>query len=245
MADAPAIRAIYSAIVAEGSCLLTRTGPSFGASDQDMLDAFDGITLAIDGDGLVTGYASWNRGEKWGPDGVLTVSEIHANDAASAEALLAVIGSFDAVTPTLTFRTSGNDVIQWLIPGAGWSIIDVRQYMLRVVDLAGAVAQRGWPEGLTGTVDFTVDDPVCPWNSGRHRLVLDGGDARLEPGPDPDLEPGTERDLRPGTDPDLRPGTDPATCDLARTRTHDPAQTRICNRAPTRAWKSARGAWPS
>jgi predicted acetyltransferase len=33
-----------------------------------------------------------------------------------------------------------------------------------------------------------VDDPVCPWNSGRHRLVLDGGHGRLEPGTDTDLE---------------------------------------------------------
>ncbi len=160
-----------------------------------MLDAFDGITLAIDGDGLVTGYASWNRGEKWGPDGVLTVSEIHANDAASAEALLAVIGSFDAVTPTLRFRTSGNDPLQWLIPGAGWSIVDVRQYLLRVVDLPGAVAQRGWPAGLTATVDFSVHDPVCPWNSGRHRLVLDGGHARLEPGTATARQPATGTDL--------------------------------------------------
>ena len=30
--------------------------------------------------------------------------------------------------------------------------------MLRVVDLAGAVAQRGWPPGLTATVDFTTSN---------------------------------------------------------------------------------------
>jgi predicted acetyltransferase len=180
--DGPAIRAIYARVVQEGSCLLTRTGPSFDADDQEMIDSFDGITLAVDADGSASGYVSWNRGEKWGPEGVLAVSELHAKDAASTEALLAVIGSFDAVTPTLTFRTSGTNPIHWLIPGAGWSITDVKQYMLRVVDLAGAVEQRGWPRGLTGTVDFAVVDPDCPWNSGSHRLVLDGGTARLEPG---------------------------------------------------------------
>ena len=190
VADVPLIRAVYAAVVAEGSCLLTRTGPSFGGSDQDLLDSFDGITLALDANGLVSGYASWNRGEKWGPEGVLAVSEIHANDAASAEGLLAVIGSFDAVAPKLTFRTSGNDPIHWLIPGAGWATTDVRQYMLRVVDLAGAVAQRGWPPEVTATVDFTVADPVCPWNSGSHRLVLNDGSGRLEPGSSTRPEPG-------------------------------------------------------
>ena len=54
--------------------------------------------------------------------------------------------------------------------------------MLRVVDARGAVAARGWPPHLSGSVDVALDDDVCPWNSGAHRLVLDGGSGRLEPG---------------------------------------------------------------
>jgi hypothetical protein len=95
-------------------------------------------------------------------------------------ALLALAGSFGAVTPMVRLRTSGSDPIHWVIPVGrspmsgstccGWSICP------------GAVAQRGWPRGLSGTVELTVDDPVCPWNSGRHRLVIAGGDGRLEAG---------------------------------------------------------------
>ena len=51
--------------------------------------------------------------------------------------------------------------------------------MLRIVDLAGAVEARGWPAGLAGEVMLDVDDPICPWNSGRHLLVVDHGSGRL------------------------------------------------------------------
>ena len=67
--DGPAIRAVYARIVAAGSCLLTRTGPCFAATDQDMIDTFDGITLAVEPDGAVSGYVSWNRGDGFGPAG--------------------------------------------------------------------------------------------------------------------------------------------------------------------------------
>ena len=181
VADGPAIRAVYQRVAVAGSCLLSRTGPCFPASDQTMVDSFDGITLALDGE-QVLGYASWSRGESWGPDGVLTVSELHALDAPSTASLLSVLGSFESVTPTIKFRTTGLDPIHWLIPGAGWSVTDVRQYLLRVIDLAGAIQQRGWPAGLTASVGLTVDDPVCPWNTGQHRLVFADGRAVLEPG---------------------------------------------------------------
>lgn len=182
VADGAAIRSVYARVVAEGSCLLTRTGPSFPGTDQDLLDSFDGITVAQDATGAVVGYVTWNRGENWGPTGRLEVVELHAGSGPALESLLSVVGSFGAVTPTISIRTSGADPLHWAIPGAGWSVTEVRQYLLRVVDLAGAVDQRGWPPGLSGAANITVVDPVCPWNTGDHRLVLDAGRAHLDPG---------------------------------------------------------------
>jgi len=180
--DGPAIRSVYAGIASAGSCLLTRTGPSFAATDQDLMDTFDGITLAMEPDGSVSGYVSWNRGHGFGPDGALDVAELHAINGTALESLLAVVGSFDMVTYAIQFRTSGTDPMHWLIPGPGWSVNRVDPYLLRVVDLDSAVAQRGWPAGLAADIPLTVDDPVCPWNTGHHRLVLDDGHARLEPG---------------------------------------------------------------
>ena len=136
VADGPAIRAVYARVAAAGSCLLTRTGPCFPGTDQEMIDSFDGITLALDPDGVVSGYVSWNRGEGFGPAALLAVTELHALDGAALESLLAVVGSFEAVTFKVRFRTLGTDPIHWMIPGPGWSVSRVEPYLLRVVDLA-------------------------------------------------------------------------------------------------------------
>jgi predicted acetyltransferase len=157
-------------------------GPGFAASDQELIDAFDGITVAMDEDGSAAGYFSWHRGREVGTGGVLAITELQTLSAPATQSLLAVAGSFDMVTPTIRIRTSGTDPMHWTIPAAGWSITDVRPYMLRVVDLATAVRQRGWPVGLTAAIDIEVADPVCPWNSGRHRLEWSGGEAELHVG---------------------------------------------------------------
>lgn len=173
-ADAADIRRIYSSVAASGSCLLSRDGAAFDVSDEQLIASADGITLAIDRD-VVVGYVSWNRGAGYGAAATLGVVDLFAVTGDGYRALLSAVGSFDAVTPTVRLRTSGTDPIQWLIGGAGWSVAEVSPYMLRVIDLAGAVAARGWPTGLTAELTLVVDDPLCPWNSGRHRLVLDAG----------------------------------------------------------------------
>jgi predicted acetyltransferase len=189
--DAPDIRRVYATVAASGSCLLTRDGPSFGDTDADLVGSFDGISLAVDRSGVV-GYAGWHRGSGYGESAVLRVGELLALTGDGYRALLGAIGSFDAVTPTVKLRTSGEDPVHWLIPGAGWAVDEASPYMLRVIDLPGAVAARGWPARVSADLILEVDDPVCPWNSGRHRLVVEGGSGMLETGPaQPELPRGT------------------------------------------------------
>jgi predicted acetyltransferase len=178
--DAADIHRLYSTFAASGSCLLSRDGASFDVSDDDLIAAMDGITLAVDDGGATVGYVSWNRGVGYGQGASLSVVDLLALTGDGYRALMSAISSFDAVTPTVRVRTSGTDPIHWLIAGAGWSVSQVSPYMLRVIDLAGAVAARGWPTGLAAEVTLEIEDPLCPWNSGRHRLVLDGGTGRLE-----------------------------------------------------------------
>lgn len=52
-------------------------------------------------------------------------------------------------------------------------------WMLRLVDVPGAIQARGWPRGLSGRVDLDVVDLVRPANSGAHVLEIDGGEATL------------------------------------------------------------------
>ena len=182
-ADAPAIRAVYRRIVEAGSCLLTRTGPNFPASDAELIASFDGISLACDADGgaggQVLGYASWRRGTGFGRGAALDVSDLLALRGPALVALLATVGSFEPVTPAIRIRTSGQDPLFWVAPGAGWTVHDVQPYMLRVLDLPAAVEAAGWPPGMDAAVELSVVDPLCPWHDGRHRLEIAGGRGSL------------------------------------------------------------------
>jgi predicted acetyltransferase len=67
---------------------------------------------------------------------------------------------------------------------------DEWRWMTRVVDAPAAIAARGYPSGLRGTVELRLLDPQCDWNGGRWRLVVEDGDAQLERGGNGDVELG-------------------------------------------------------
>jgi predicted acetyltransferase len=61
-------------------------------------------------------------------------------------------------------------------------------WMLAFVDLPSAIAARGYPEAVSGTVPLAVVDPHRPANAGRWVLTVAGGAARLEAGGDGRVE---------------------------------------------------------
>ena len=52
-------------------------------------------------------------------------------------------------------------------------------WMLRLVDAPAAVAARGWPRPVSGSVELEIVDPVRPANAGAHVLELHAGEATL------------------------------------------------------------------
>jgi len=140
VADQPAMKAVYAAWAAAQNGPLTRTGLRFHASDAELHDRSTGTTLALDDAGAVTGFVSWSRGEGYGHDAVLTVRDLLATDAASYRALWHVVGSFASVTGTVRLTTSGDDPARLVLPSMTWHVVKRNPYMLRVLDLPGAVA---------------------------------------------------------------------------------------------------------
>lgn len=52
-------------------------------------------------------------------------------------------------------------------------------WMLRLVDAPGAIAARGWPTSVSGSVELDIADERCSGNAGAHVLEVDGGEATL------------------------------------------------------------------
>ena len=181
-ADVPSIFELYETVARASSGMMDRTGPTFDTSAETMIGGLDGVTLAVDQDATPVGYASWNRGGGYDESGRLTVYDLIGLTPDATTALLGMLAGWANVAPTLELRLPEPDPAFLLAPSTGVALRSRQPWMLRIVDAPGAVAARGWPPLLDAAVDLLLDDEVCPWNSGPHRLVLSGGSGRLEPG---------------------------------------------------------------
>lgn len=154
-ADVPTVKALYDTWAAAQNGPLTRTGPRFATSDEDLVGAFTAITLAVEGDRVV-GYAMWDRGEGYDPStSVLEVHDLVAVTSDGYRALWRVLGSHTSVAGRLTLDTSGDDPARLVLPTATWEVVSRHPYMLRVSDPAAALTGIASP-GITAEVPFAV-----------------------------------------------------------------------------------------
>jgi predicted acetyltransferase len=178
-ADLPAVHALYEQVARDRNGLLTRDGPRFDPpQDGSLPNDADGLTL-VEADGRLLGYAAWQRGSGFNPDSVLTVPDVLAVTPEAARELLGVLASWRSVTPILRLRLLGFDAITAQLPLEGVREHKHQVWMHRPVDVVRAVEDRGWPSHVRGVVDFALDDPTAPWNTGFWRLEVADGAAHL------------------------------------------------------------------
>ena len=115
-ADFDAVCEVYDAWAAAQNGPLTRRGPAFPADARAFIDAFTGVTLAVDDAGDVVGFASWRRGQGSGDSSTLEVSDLLALSGDAYGALWRVLGSFGSVVGQVRLCTSGHDVARLCAP---------------------------------------------------------------------------------------------------------------------------------
>lgn len=179
--DVPAILELYTDAAAAGTGMLTRRGALFQTTPEALLACHDGYSVA-EQNGVVVGCCSWDRSEGYDAAAHLAVPDLFARAPEGLAALLAMLGSWRSVAPTLHLRLRPDDPVYLATALLGARTLSEQPWMLRLVDAPAAVAARGWPPHLRGAVDLHLEDDLCPWNAGPHRLVLDGGAGTLEPG---------------------------------------------------------------
>jgi predicted acetyltransferase len=174
--DLVASHELYRTVAATNNGMLSRDELRFQRTE--LPDIADGLTVVADGDSVVA-YAIWTRGPRYGPDGALTVHDVLALNQDAARSLLAVLSSWHTVVPELRIRLLAGDAVTDLISvetlphtSLGW--------MHRPVDVAGAVAARGWPAGVSGRASFTLTDDLAPWNAGAWELSVSDGAGELK-----------------------------------------------------------------
>lgn len=175
-ADEAGMQELYRRIASARNGMLSRDTPRFDDRDDD---GRGGSTVVVSGAGMV-GYCRWTRGSGLGTHGELTVSDVLATTPQAARALVTVLHSWHPVVASIRMRLLGDDAVADLLALGPDQVHRSWQWMHRPVDLAGAVAARGWPTGAHGRVVFAVEDPLAPWNTGTWSLDIGDGAGELK-----------------------------------------------------------------
>jgi GNAT superfamily N-acetyltransferase len=132
-------------------------------------------------DGVDVGHAAFRRTHKWErnrPSGTLQVDALFGSPATEL-ALLRRLVDFDLMG-TVRLPEIGLDdpLLHWIGPRADTEAVPVDNLWLRIVDLEGALPLR-WYAGACDVVVDVADDHA-PWQAGRWRIVVGGGEGRAE-----------------------------------------------------------------
>ena len=148
-------------------------------------------------DGEAAGYALFAAKMSWGDDGPagsVAVEEIVAETPEAHAGLWRLLLGLDLVR-TLQWRLAPEqDALPHLL--ASNDAVDRRAgdgLFVRLVDVDAALAARSY--AIPVDLVLEVDDPFCPWNTGRHRLHDGGCEPTGAPGRPGARRRGAGRDL--------------------------------------------------
>lgn len=178
--DHGSIQELYRRWAEQQNGPLTRRGVSFPESAEVYLAGFTGVTLAEDRLGRPQGYASWRRGQGYGEQAILEISDLLATSAEGYRSLLAAMGSFASVTPNASIETSGADVIRTFLPSLHWQVQHASPYMLKVLDVCAAFSLRAYAAQMSAELEFGVQGDFLADLNGSYRLVVEQGRASCE-----------------------------------------------------------------
>lgn len=117
----------------------------------------------------------------------LQVRDMVATSGRAMESAWAFLYGHRSIFPNV--RWYGPPTDPWLVAtdeAHAMSLFHER-WMLRIVDVVGALEQRGYPQLLNETLDIEVHDDLIASNSGRFRVEIHQGKASVTPGGKGDL----------------------------------------------------------
>lgn len=174
--DFPAVRDCYARWTSVRNGPLTRDGALFPADADAWLAEFTAVTLAVadrpNGGEEVQGVLAWQRGQGYGPEATITADDLFWTTAAARDALLATLGTFASVTGTTRIETSGTAELDLALPMTATQIVHRAPYMLRVIDVPGALAAVSPAPEITGATTFAVAGDDLAGTDGSYRLDI-------------------------------------------------------------------------
>ncbi|MEV3985531.1 GNAT family N-acetyltransferase [Nonomuraea sp. NPDC049758] len=115
---------------------------------------------------------------RWNGDD-MHVENLVAGSGETARALWSMVGSSSSIARKVTAPVAPDDPVLWLLGERSTDRVTQVRWMFRVLDVAAAVARRGFPAAVTGGAVVSVDDPLR--GGGSFRLEFSGGSGTAVP----------------------------------------------------------------
>jgi predicted acetyltransferase len=177
-ADAPAVEALYARVASERPGYLDRGPYVWRRARESRKERYRGF--AVRGAGGLEGYAYVSQR---GPEDAreLVVHDLVTATPAAARRLTALFADHRSTIKSLLVRGGAVEPIVFAAPERVFSVARAETWMLRVLDVKGALEARGYPP-IDTAVDLELADRTLPENAGRYRLEVTAGHARVTPG---------------------------------------------------------------
>jgi len=141
----------------------------------------------VEVDGAIEGYVY--VGER--SDGTghydLVVTDAVALTARAGRALLRLLWEHRSLGRTATWFGGPDHAFAALLPERSYTMALQDHWMVRICDVAAALAARDYAPGMRAELSLDLRDEIVENNSGRWRLEVDGGRATLRRGGDGEL----------------------------------------------------------
>lgn len=139
-------------------------------------------SYAFEREGQLAGYVHLHQEPHNPPYKRLVIDDMALADRQIAEHALSFLSQFDSLVKEVIFYGSASEDCLHCLAERNYEQHVEIEWMLRIVHAECALQDRGWPRGFRGLLELDLDDETLGANSGRYRLSLEDGNARVETG---------------------------------------------------------------
>ena len=129
--------------------------------------------------GRAEGYVAFAQS---GRDDPIVVADICARTPETGRRLWTLLADHRTMVEKIRWSGAPNDGLLFLLPEQKHRVHWTLDLMLRIVDVAGALAARGYPPAVSAALHLDVRDQLLPWNDGRFVLEVADGRGSVRPG---------------------------------------------------------------
>jgi predicted acetyltransferase len=129
------------------------------------------------------GYAILKANQpKFGVPQSLVATDVAVNSHAAAERLLSLIRDHRSIFDSFRWYGAPNDPLLLFADEGRATVVAQTRWMERILNVPAALSQRGYPAGITATIDLQIDDELIPENSGNWQIRIADGGAQVQAG---------------------------------------------------------------